>query len=146
MTTPYPEGPGLPRAPPSLKAMRWCSGGLSCALNNSLVARDEGYAGMTKVYTADNRLCRVSLGRDGRIARPHTRSTISNNGRTIRLGGRLHRAGVRSGGIRALRRDRLPSASPRLASLARARIRGIVALGIHHRTGRPARVWEFSHS
>src|SRR5580693_4622374 len=51
MTTPYPEGPGLPRAPPSLKATRWCAGGFSWALNSSLVVRDWEYEGMAKVYT-----------------------------------------------------------------------------------------------
>jgi hypothetical protein len=51
MTTPYPEGPGLPRAPPSLKATRRSAGGFSWALNSSLVVRDWEYEGMAKVYT-----------------------------------------------------------------------------------------------
>src|ERR1039458_9786709 len=111
MTTPYPEGPGLPRAPPSLKATRCCSGGFSRALKSSLVARDEEYESMRKFTLRAVTLPRsAQLGpfdfAQGKLTRRPS-SIILNSGRTIQSGARLHRAGVRAGGIRVLRRDRL---------------------------------------
>src|SRR5579862_1595156 len=56
MTTPYPDGPGLPRAPPSLKATRCCAGGDSRSVNSSRVCgvREE-YDGMAKFTLGDGR-------------------------------------------------------------------------------------------